>query len=188
MQSVHPPQPMASSSSLTAPTASSRSVSPLLSFPIQAMEVKPSLSSAKSALTTLLSQKPAGELSENPFTSNYAAVIVRGAGVETLPLKVFFPFSSTPSKALDMKVKKDASVEETIGAALWFYYEEKREPPLLSEAERRDWDGEEWRGRCNPAAWNLRIVEDDVTGEVDEDFPGRLHLTPSLVELTTPDA
>jgi len=44
----------------------------------------------------------------------------------------------------------------------------------MIRSEKEIWDGEEYIGRCSPAAWSLRIVEDDETGEVDDDFPGNV--------------
>ena len=78
-------------------------------------------------------------------------------------LTLYFPESKTPSKKLKVGVKKDLTVEEVIGAGLWAYWEEGREPKLEVGDGDQEYD--------ETTKWNLRIVEDD--GEVDEDFPGK---------------
>ena len=89
----------------------------------------------------------------------YAALASRAT--DALTLSLYFPHSKTPAKKLKVGVKKDLSVEEVIGAGLWAYWEEGREPTLeVGTAGETD----------ETTKWNLRIVEDD--GEVDEDFPG----------------
>ncbi len=57
-------------------------------------------------------------------------------------------------KPMQVVVKRDASVEDVIGYALYQYTDEGRTPPPLEEL----------------GAYSLRIVEDD--GDIDDDFPG----------------
>lgn len=127
---------------------------------------------AGSALTALLSQKANEDISSNPYTSQYGALVMRSP-IDGLKLKLFFPHcgGSAARKPLEIKIRKDVTVEEVIGSGLWTYWEEGRDPPLISEAEKAQWDGQELKGMLDPARWNLMIVEDD-DGEVDDDFPG----------------
>lgn len=113
-----------------------------------------------SALTALLTAKSESTSASNPFSPLYAALIMRAS--DALKLTLYFPHSESPSKALKIGVKKDLTVEEVIGAGLWAYWEEGREPKIELEADGIDDES---------TRWNLRIVEDD--GEVDEDFPGK---------------
>ena len=55
---------------------------------------------------------------------------------------------------MEVVVKRDASVEDVIGYALYQYIDDGRIPPPLPSSE----------------AYSLRIVEDD--GIIDNDFPG----------------
>lgn len=121
--------------------------------------VTPPPAPKRSALTALLTAKSESPSASNPFSQLYAALVSRAS--DALKLTLYFPQSKTPSKKLSVRVKKDLTVEEVIGAGLWQYWEEGREPKLdLGEEEEHD----------ETTKWNLRIVEDD--GEVDEDFPG----------------
>ncbi|KAL8283256.1 hypothetical protein RQP46_006034 [Phenoliferia psychrophenolica] len=113
----------------------------------------------RSALSALLSSKSDSPSASNPFSALYAALASRAS--DALSLSIYFPHSKTPNKPLKVNVKKDLSVEEVIGAGLWSYWEEGREPKLDVDAEDPQHD--------ETTKWNLRIVEDD--GEVDEDFP-----------------
>jgi len=55
---------------------------------------------------------------------------------------------------MEVVVKRDSTVEDVVGYALYQYTDEARLPPALSSIE----------------AYSLRIVEDD--GAIDDDFPG----------------
>lgn len=76
-------------------------------------------------------------------------------------LKIYCPFSSKPSKALELLVRKfndkgeGPIVAEAIGYALHRYQEEKLEPPLSAE-------------KMNVNHWVMRMYDD---GEVDDEFP-----------------
>lgn len=122
----------------------------------------------KSALTALLNahvphlvstgdgQAPASTPTQvNPFNSLYASVAAP-PGLPNLSLELFYPHSDEPSEPVIVQVRKDATVEEVTGYALWKYWEEGLTPPIADED-------------CTTVNWGLRIVEDD--GEVDEDFP-----------------
>jgi len=63
---------------------------------------------------------------------------------------------------MDLNVRKDATVEEIIGFALWSYWEEGW-LPKLDEGQSGE---EETR---SAVGWIMRVAESD--GEVDEDFP-----------------
>jgi hypothetical protein len=63
-------------------------------------------------------------------------------------------------------VRKDASVEEVLGFALWSYWEEGWLPRL-------DEDPNVLEEKLSAVGWVLKIAEED--GEVDGDFPRELH-------------
>ena len=110
-----------------------------------------------SALTAMLAEMDKSSARTNAFSTLYGALISRAP--DALTLGIYFPRSSEPGKKLKLTVRRDVTVEEVIGAALWAYTEEDREPPIdVGEDENLE-----------TTKWNLRIVEDD--GEVDEDFP-----------------
>ncbi|KAK4057465.1 Component of a membrane-bound complex containing the Tor2p kinase [Microbotryomycetes sp. JL221] len=113
----------------------------------------------KSALTAMLQSQDEGDSSSNPFFRLYAAVIAKSS--DALKLKLYFPKSDTPSKPLVVSVKRDVIVEEVIGAGLYSYWEDGRQPAISVDEDGDDVE--------ETTKWNLRIVEDD--GEVDEDFP-----------------
>jgi hypothetical protein len=144
---------------LPSPMTPSRSQHTPLTFPTRsksphALPPPPQIS----ALSALLSAKSNSPSASNPFSTLYAALVSRAS--DALTLSVYFPHSKLSSKKVKLEVKKDLSVEEVIGCALWAYWEDGREPELEVGEE-----GQETTG------WNLRIAEDD--GEVDEDFPGQ---------------
>lgn len=119
-----------------------------------------------SALTAKLASS---STSTNPFTETYALISGR-AEMASTKLQVFFPHARSPiGKPLELKVRKDASIEEVIGFALWSYWEEGWQPKLDEELSA---DDAKKAARFSAAGWVLRIAEDD--GEVDEDFPGAL--------------
>ncbi|GAA5823333.1 hypothetical protein JCM5353_008237 [Sporobolomyces roseus] len=174
IEKLAPPSPGGSKS----PRRRSDPPSPLLSFPKRSSYVQltpPSShlalpNASKSALTALLTSPSSSSLSNsNPFSTLYAACVSRStSALDTITLALFFPLCTKPgpSKPLKVGVKRDVTVEEVIGVALWAYWEEQekgeREPRLGV-------DEEEAEGGNETTKWNLRIVEDD--GEVDEDFP-----------------
>ncbi|KAI0718350.1 stress-activated map kinase interacting protein 1-domain-containing protein [Cerioporus squamosus] len=121
---------------------------------------------AKSALTAMLAAT-SNTSSSNPFAELYSAISGR-AESESMIVRVFFPMAREPAnRALELKVRKDATVEEVLGYALWTYWEEGWLPKIdegLSGEEDPN-----WAIRCSAVGWILRIAEED--GEVDEDFP-----------------
>jgi hypothetical protein len=78
-----------------------------------------------------------------------------------LYIKLYCPFSSKPSKPVELLIRKfndkgeGPSVAEAIGYALHRYQEEKLEPPLSTE-------------QINVNRWIMRMYDD---GEVDDEFP-----------------
>ncbi len=68
---------------------------------------------------------------------------------------------------MDLNVRRDATVEEVIGFALWTYWEEGWKPKLDEGLNGED--DEQWATHLSAVGWILRITEDD--GEVDDDFP-----------------
>jgi hypothetical protein len=111
-----------------------------------------------SMLSMLLKGKDGGASNEKPF-QRFAEFSGKG---ETTPLwiKIYAPFSSAPTDAIEVpmrKIKDDkpVTVAELIGLALWRYEEEEYQPGL--QVDER-----------NINRWTLRIVEDE---EIDFDFP-----------------
>ncbi|KAI0777511.1 stress-activated map kinase interacting protein 1-domain-containing protein [Trametes elegans] len=122
---------------------------------------------AKSALTAMLAATSNSSSSSNPFAELYSAISGR-AESESMAVRVFFPMAREPEgQALELNVRKDATVEEVLGYALWTYWEEGW-LPKLDEGLSGEEDPK-WAIRCSAAGWILRIAEED--GEVDEDFP-----------------
>lgn len=122
-------------------------------------------------------------VSDNPFTELYGAIAGRG-DVPSMKLDIYFPESKKPLTPVKITVRKDATVEEVIGFALWTYWEQKLEPPLDDGLEE---DDAQRTIVLSAAGWVLRITED---GEVDEDFPGNIvliYLRCCLLSITAPD-
>ncbi|KAH7105112.1 stress-activated map kinase interacting protein 1-domain-containing protein [Auriculariales sp. MPI-PUGE-AT-0066] len=116
----------------------------------------------RSALTALLAAQNA---TDNPFAELYSLIAAR-SDAQGMKLTVFVHFARSMTK-LVVNVRKDASVEEVIGHALFMYWEEKKEPKLDADLTP---DAEEARNaRFSAVGWSLRIAEFD--GEPDEDFP-----------------
>lgn len=124
----------------------------------------PPIRPVKSALTAMLAKTSS---STNPFEEYYAAISGRAEG-ESKIVAVFFPKATKPmGQVMELNVRKDATVEEVLGHALYRYWEEGWLPKIDEGL-----DGEEdpkWCTVCSAIGWILRIAEDD--GEVDEDFP-----------------
>ncbi|KAF1847669.1 stress-activated map kinase-interacting protein-like protein [Cucurbitaria berberidis CBS 394.84] len=78
-----------------------------------------------------------------------------------LYIRLYCPFSSKPSKAVELLIRKfndkgeGPTVAEAIGYALHRYQEEKLEPALTTE-------------KMNVNSWVMRMYDD---GEVDDEFP-----------------
>jgi hypothetical protein len=105
--------------------------------------------------------------STNPFEEYYAAISGRAEGQSKM-VAVYFPKATKPKgQVMELNVRKDASIEEVLGHALYKYWEEGWLPKIDEGLE-----GEEdpkWSTVCSAIGWILRIAEED--GEVDEDFP-----------------
>ncbi|KDR72482.1 hypothetical protein GALMADRAFT_252569 [Galerina marginata CBS 339.88] len=118
----------------------------------------------KSSLSAMLASSGS---SSNPFAEMYAAISGRGESAST-NVQVFFPTAKQPlGKVMDLNVRRDATVEEVIGFALWSYWEEGW-LPKLDEGLNGEEDPK-WATKLSAVGWILRIAEDD--GEVDDDFP-----------------
>jgi target of rapamycin complex 2 subunit MAPKAP1 len=84
---------------------------------------------------------------------------------DPLSLRIYVPFSNTPSKPYEVLIRKNiqeedgsfrpVTVAELIGLSLWRYLEEKLEPAIPTDKLNVNW-------------WTLRMVDGD---EVDDDFP-----------------
>jgi hypothetical protein len=112
-----------------------------------------------SALTAILASSggPA-----NPFSELYGAISGRGE-TASIDVKVFFPHAEVPhGEHVTLNVRKDATIEEVIGFALWTYWDERWLPELNTGVKDDD-------PKLSAIGWIMRIAEDD--GEVDEDFP-----------------
>jgi len=88
---------------------------------------------------------------KNPFLS-YSSYCGKGEA-KPITLKIWLPFSENKKKPMEVIVKRDATVGDVIGYALYQYIDDGRTPAPLSSLE----------------AYSLRIVEDD--GVIDDDFP-----------------
>ncbi|KAF2751511.1 stress-activated map kinase-interacting protein-like protein [Sporormia fimetaria CBS 119925] len=112
-----------------------------------------------SALTQALKAK--AQKPTNPLQRFAALNAASEAQVNPIYVKVYCPFSSKPSKPLELLLVKfddkgePVTVTEAIGFALWRYQEEGMEPGLSPE-------------KCNVNSWVLRMYDD---GEVDDEFP-----------------
>jgi hypothetical protein len=115
---------------------------------------------ARSALSSMM----AASNTTNPFSDFYSAI--SGRGVEpalSMTITVFFPFAREPAgKAMALNVRRDATVEEVLGFALWSYWEEGWLPRL-------DEDPNTPEDRLTAVGWVIKVAEED--GEPDEDFP-----------------
>ncbi|KAG1744258.1 stress-activated map kinase interacting protein 1-domain-containing protein [Suillus lakei] len=112
-----------------------------------------------SALTAILASSggPA-----NPFSELYGAISGRGE-TASVDVKVYFPHATEPrGEHVTLNVRKDATIEEVIGFALWTYWDERWLPELNADVKDDD-------PKLSAIGWIMRIAEDD--GEVDEDFP-----------------
>ncbi|RUP45661.1 stress-activated map kinase interacting protein 1-domain-containing protein [Jimgerdemannia flammicorona] len=116
--------------------------------PILPQQLKP-----RSALTALIAEKKSA--AENPFAAEFSFHSGKGEP-SPMTLCVYTPYATTPKEPMTVVVKRECSVEDVIGYALYQYMDEKREPGLKEEL----WD-------IN--LWVLRIAEDD--GEIEEDLP-----------------
>lgn len=120
----------------------------------------------KSALTAMLASEN-DEASENPFTELYSAISGRSEP-GSMNVQVYFPHAQKPhGEPMKLNVRKDASMEEVLGFALWSYWEEGW-LPKIDEGLNGEEDPK-WANMCSALGWIMRIAEDD--GEVDEDFP-----------------
>ncbi|KAJ3054992.1 hypothetical protein HK097_000138 [Rhizophlyctis rosea] len=105
-----------------------------------------------SALSALIADKKGND---NPFAAEYSFFSGKGES-DPMRLKIYVALEDEPTEPLLISVKRDATVEEVIGYALYEYLNEEREPPVPDDLK-------------DVVMWNMRIVEDD--GTVDDDFP-----------------
>jgi hypothetical protein len=115
----------------------------------------------------------------SPFSSYASVPPPHNSSIASLPMKIYYPFSREPFKPIEITVRKDVTVEEVIGWALFKYCEAGRKPEVYEghdKGHNKDINPAIWR---TTAGWALRIVEDD--GEVDEDFPGKIPPAPPTI-------
>ena len=103
-----------------------------------------------------------------------------GKGVlDPLYVKIYAPFSESPSKPYDMPLqrtlqdsnsgeKPQVTVADAIGLSLWRYQEEGLKPPIDNS-------------KLNVNQWTLRMVDE---GEVEFDFPALMRTRP-MVDFTS---
>ncbi|KAF8156669.1 stress-activated map kinase interacting protein 1-domain-containing protein [Crassisporium funariophilum] len=126
-------------------------------------KVKP-IKPLKSSLSSMLASSSS---SSNPFAEMYAAISGRGESAST-NVQVHFPHARQPlGKAMELNVRRDATVEEVIGFSLWSYWEEGWLPKLDEGLTGED--DPKWATKLSAVGWIMRIAEED--GEVDDDFP-----------------
>jgi hypothetical protein len=153
-----PAQPLVSATSLLEMSFPRRHVAPIRQL--------------KSALTAMMASSG---VSSNPFAETYAAISGRAESAST-SVQVYFPHARQPAgKAMDLKVRKDATVEEVVGFALWSYWETGWEPKLDEGIE--DEDDPNRSTKLSAVGWIMRIAEED--GEVDDEFPRMFNCYPS---------
>ena len=81
----------------------------------------------KSALTAVLASS---DRSSNPFSELYAAISGR-AETASINVQVLFPHAREPGgQFMDLNIRKDATVEEVVGFALWSYWEAGWQRPI----------------------------------------------------------
>ena len=118
----------------------------------------------KSALSAMLASADA---ISNPFAEMYAAISGRGESASEV-VNVYFPHGTSPrGRPMELNVRKDATVEEVIGFALWYYWKEGWLPKIDEGLSGED--DPKWETQVSAVGWILRIAEED--GEVDDDFP-----------------
>lgn len=160
------PAPVKAPAFLNVPPSSFTSSATSPSSSMFARRPVPLIHASKSALTTMLAASNEST-SENPFTELYSAISGRSDS-DSMVVRVFFPHAREPAgQAMELNVRKDATIEEVLGFALWTYWEDGWAPKIDEGLE-----GEEdpkWAVTCSALGWILRIAEED--GEVDEDFP-----------------
>lgn len=145
-------------------SSTSSAPTPDISF---ARKKVPPLKPLKSSLSAMLASSDA---SSNPFAEIYASISGRGESAST-NVQVYFPQAKQPvGKAMDLNVRKDATVEEVIGFSLWTYWKEGWLPRLDEGLSGED--DPKWETKVSAVGWILRIAEED--GEVDDDFPRML--------------
>lgn len=114
---------------------------------------------------------------KNPI-EGFARLSGKGA-LDPLNIRIYAPFSDSPTKPFDMPLQRLASdtsagekpqviVAEAIGLSLWRYHEEGLKPAIQGP-------------KLNVNRWTLRMIED---GEVDFDFPA-LSRTRPIVDFTS---
>lgn len=112
-----------------------------------------------SALTQALQAKE--QKPSNPVQRFATWSAASDAQVNPIYIRIYCPFSSKPSKPIELLIRRfddkgaAVTVAETIGYALLRYQEDKLEPPLPSE-------------KLNVNGWVLRMYDD---GEIDDEFP-----------------
>lgn len=162
---AHAVSTLSSSDPLTTPPAKDTtmdSVPPLPKLPpgrpISAMP-------APSLISMALKGNSSDSSSEKPF-QRFADLNGKG---ESSPLwvKIYAPFSTTPTKSLEVPIRRlregeKVKVTDLIGLSLWRYFEEEFSPALTGDD-------------TNVNRWTLRIVED---GEIDFDFPALVRTRP----------
>lgn len=98
--------------------------------------------------------------------------------LDPLNIRIYAPFSDTPTKPIDMPLLRHAtdagagekgqvSVAEAIGLSIWRYHEEGFKPPIEGF-------------KLNVNRWTFRMIEDE---EVDYEFPA-LSRTRPMVDFT----
>lgn len=124
----------------------------------------PSLPALRAGAKSALSSMMAASNTTNPFSDLYSAISGRGVSPSaSMTATVFFPFAREPAgKPMALSVRRDATVEEVLGFALWSYWEAGWLPRL-------DEDPNAPEEKLSAVGWVMKIAEDD--GEVDEDFP-----------------
>ncbi|KAJ2160497.1 Component of a membrane-bound complex containing the Tor2p kinase [Coemansia sp. RSA 552] len=138
-----------SSNALAATGASNTSGASIADTAASGLPVAPK----KSGLAALLATKIV--VRQNPFSEEFGAIGSAAGDSGVAELNLFLQYGEKKSQPLTIRVRRVATVEQSIGFALHQYLDEELEPKLESDVQ-------------DVVMWSLRIAMD---GEVDDDFP-----------------
>lgn len=139
---------------------------------------RPLSSIPPSSLLTAALKGPTGDSASNEKAFQRFADLYGKAETNPLWIKIYAPFSETPTDPIEVPIKRfrdgqaspqAITVSELIGLALWKYNEEEYKPPVDKEED------------TSINRWTLRIVEDE---EIDFDFEPLLRTRP-LTDFTS---
>lgn len=117
----------------------------------------------KSLLTHKLQQSTASHTQAQRFLARYCRAGTRDTDSNGFAVSLHFPCQDPPVPPLQVRIRREATMEELIGYGLFCFVEQYGNPPHHFYADDRDPDF-----YLDSQAWALHMVED---GLVDEDYP-----------------